>query len=196
MELTQEQFDFFKDLDVEEAMTHGEGKVQFTFPHKGRIVEVHPYSVVAGDIIVRSGHETEDQAPANSSLSLVDIPGTANMSGPALLKWLHEAVHSRPASPAREAWLNTPHVKEWSVGMPGSHIRFSYQNEATTYELWAHKAQEIQETTTVVLLVDGQQVHTFLLPLEYPRKTSAQFVYKLAYAITVAWHDEVEGQAE
>jgi hypothetical protein len=124
----------------------------------------------------------------------VDIAGTENLSGPALLKLLHEAVHSRPASLFREAWLSTPYVKEWSVDVLGSRIRFSYQDGPTGYELWVHESQEIQETVVVELLVDGERVHTLLLPRRRLRRATAQAVYELASAITLAWRDEIEGQ--
>lgn len=40
MELTKAQLDFFADLDLDSAIKAGEGKVHFTFTHKGHVVEV------------------------------------------------------------------------------------------------------------------------------------------------------------
>lgn len=191
MKLTNEQYEFFKDLDVSEAVKHGEGRVLFTFPHRGRVVEVNPCSLWNSDILVRHEIAEDDSIRIDRSLSLFDIPETENLSGPALLKLLYDAVHSRPESLFRTAWINTPHVKQWPVDVLGTRIRFAYQNGSVTYELWAHEAQEIQEVTTVVLLVGGQQVHTFLLPMRYCRQPSVQFVYELANAVAAAWRDEV-----
>ena len=196
MRLTQEQFDFFKDLDVPEAVKHGEGRVQFTFTHKDRAVDVRPYSSGEGDIIVRPGTSEEGRLLVDRNLSLFDMEGTENMSGPALLQLVHEAVHSNRTPRVREVWLNTPYVEQWPVDVLGSRIRFSYQSGPVTYELWAHEAQEIQETSVVELLVDGERVHTFLLPMRYPRQPSTQFVCELAHAVTKAWCVEAGGQSK
>lgn len=196
MNLTQEQFNFFKDLDVSEAVAHGEGKVSFTFSHKGHMVKVQPYDLEDADILVH-GKGVEGGRPLiDQSLSLLGVPGTKNMSGPALLQLVHEAVHSRPAPGVVEAWLNTPYVKQWPVDVLGSRIRFSYQDGSVTYELWAQEAPEIQETTVVELLVDGGRVHTFLLPMRYPRHPSTQFVCELAHTATKVWCVEAGGQAK
>lgn len=40
MELTKAQLDFFADLDLDSTIKAGEGKVHFTFTHKGHAVEV------------------------------------------------------------------------------------------------------------------------------------------------------------
>ena len=196
MKLTQEQFDFFKDLNVSEAVKYSEGQVQFTFPHRGRRVEVQPYSLGGADILVRNESVGSGSTQIDRSLSLFDIPGTKNVSGPVLLMRLHKAVHSRPAPLLREAWLNTPYVKQWPVDVLGSRIRFSYQDGPVTYELWAQEAPEIQETTVVELLVDGERVHTFLLPTRHPKQPSTQFLCELAHTVTEAWCVEAGGQAK
>ena len=115
MKLTREQYDFFKGLDVSEAIKQGEGKVQFTFPHKDHVVDVMAYSSSAGDIVVSRRSANSDHPVANPTLSLFDIPGTANMSGPALLRKLHEVVRDYQVPQLREVWLNAPHGEEWSV---------------------------------------------------------------------------------
>lgn len=194
MKLTQEQFDFFKDLDVSEAVKHGEGRVHFTFTHKDREVDVRPYSTWEGDIIVRPGTSEEDRLLVDRNLSLLNIEGTENMDGRALLNTLHAAVNSPRLGLLQEIWLDTPFVKEWPADVLGSHIRFSYPDGARTYELRIHESQESQETTVAELLVDGDRVHKFLLPLRYHRRPTAQFVQRLANAITGAWCDAVGGQ--
>lgn len=190
MKLTQEQSDFFKDLDLDKAIACGEGRVQFDFTHKDRAVDVRAYSSGKGDIIVCRGTAEEDRLLADRNLSLLDIEGTENMSGPAMLQMLHDAANNPGPGPLKEIWLSTPSVKEWLVDVLGSRIRFSCQEGSAAYELWAHKAQEIQDTTVVELMPDGERVHTFLLPMGY-RKPTAQFVLKLAAVITEAWYDEV-----
>lgn len=196
IKLTNEQYEFFKDLDVSEAVKHSDGRIHFAFPYKGRMVEVQPYRRGDADILVHPEKETEYRISIDQSLSLFDIPETENVSGPALLERLREAVCNHPASVLKEAWLNTTYVKQWSVVMLGPNIMFSYQNGSVTYELWAHETQEIQETTTVVLMVNGQQVHTFLLPMRYHSQPSALFVYELANAVTTAWRDEAGGRSK
>lgn len=191
MNITDEQYEFFKDLDVSEAVKHSDGRIHFAFPYKGRMVEVQPYRRGDADIVVHAKKEAEYQIPIDQSLSLFDIPETENVSGPALLTMLHEAVHKHPKSVIRETWFDTPYVKRWPVDVVGSSIRFSYQEGSAGYELLVHEAQEAQETTTVVLLVDGRQIHTFLLPLKFPSKITALFVFELANAISTAWRDEI-----
>ena len=192
MNLTQEQFDFFKDLDLDKAIACGEGQVQFDFIHKDRVVVVQPHRTEDADIVVHPPIEDDDGTRVDPTLSLLGIPGTSNVSGPVLLSLLHEAVCNRPISLLKAARLNTPLVTEWPVDVLGSHIRFSYQVGSTTYELQVHEAQEIQGTVVVELMVDGKRVHTFLLPMGY-RKPTAQSVLTLANAITGAWCDEVRG---
>lgn len=191
MNLTNEQYNFFKDLDVSEAVKHSVGKIHFTFPYNGRVVEVQTYRRWNADILVHSEQETGGEILVDRSLSLFDIPESENISGQELLKQLYEVVHNRPAFLFREAWMNTPYVKEWSVDVLGSRIRFSFQDGPVGYELCAHESPEFKATTTVELLVDGERVHTFLLPMGYHRRPTAQFVYWLSNAITVAWRDEV-----
>jgi hypothetical protein len=190
MELTQEQFDFFKDLDFAAAVKHGEGRVQFTFTHKDRGVTVRPRSSGKGDIVVRLGTSEEDRLLVDLNLSLWAIEGTENMDGRALLNVLYDAVNNPGPGLLKAIWLDTPYVKAWSVDVLGSHIRFLCQKEPVTYELHAYEAPGIQETTAVELLVDGERVHTFLLPMGYGKPT-AQFLLKLANAITGAWYAEV-----
>ena len=96
MKLTQTQLSFFRDLDVSEAVKHGEGRVQFTFTHKGREVDVRPYSSGGGDIIVRLDTSREGRLLVDLDLSLFDIPETKNLSGPAMLKLLRDEVEEQP----------------------------------------------------------------------------------------------------
>lgn len=196
MKLTQEQYDFFKGLDVSEAIKHGEGKVQFTFPHKDHIVEVMVYASVEGDIVVHNPPAGNDRPVDNPTLSMFNIPGTVNLSGPALLRKLYEAVQVPPAPRLREAWLNTPHVEEWSVDILEARIKFSHQEGPVHYELRASKSQEIADITTVDLLVDWERVHTFLLPLGYPARPTAQFMFELASTITTVWRGAAEKQSK
>lgn len=140
MKLTQEQLDFFKDLDIPEVVKHGEGKVQFTLHYNGRAVEVQPCILGEAAILVLTESAEATSIQIDQSLSLFNIEGTENLSGPALLKLLHEALHNPPAVVLEEAWLNTPYVGQWMVDVPGTHIRFSYQKGSVTYELWAHEA--------------------------------------------------------
>lgn len=196
MKLTNEQYEFFKDLNLSQAIEHGEGLVRFTFPHNDRIVEVQPHSLGEADILVHEAGAGDDSTRIDRALSLFDIPDTSNMSGPTLLKQLHNVVHNRNAYLLKEAWIGTPYVEQWPVDVFGSRVKFSFHDEVVCYELWASKSREIMDTATVELLVDWKLTHTFLIPMRYIMKPTAQFVFELAQAITEAWRDEVKEESK
>lgn len=196
MELTQVQRDFFADLDLASATKAGEEKVQFDFLHKGRIVEVAVYSGCEADIRVKHRPEGGRVTCIDPALSLPNIPGTVNMSGPAVLRRVH-AEANKPGDPQlKRAWLDTPYVELWPVDVMGARVKFSWQDAPVCYELWASKAQDIPDITTVDLLVDWERAHTFLLPLRCPKKPTAEFVFELAEAITEAWRDAVAEESK
>lgn len=196
MELTQAQRNFFADLDLDSATKAGEEKVHFDFSHKGSIVEVAVYGACEADITVTHKPVEGRSAYVDSALSLLNIPGTENMSGPAVLRMVHAEANKSEYSQLKRAWLDTPYVQQWSVDVFGSRIKFSWQSVPVCYELWASKTPGIPDTTTVGLLVDWEQVHTFQLPMRYSVKLSAQFMFELANAITTAWRDEVAEESK
>lgn len=196
MELTQAQRDFFADLDLGSAIKAGEGKVHFDFDHKGHVVEVSVYGACEADITVKPKPGEGRVSYTDSGLALLNIPGTENVSGSAVLRMVYEAANTPKYSQLKKAWLATPYVERWPVDVMKSRVKFSFQDGPVCYELWASKSQEIMDTTTVELLVDWELVHTFLLPMRCIRNPTAQFVFELAHAITVAWRDEVAEESK
>lgn len=184
MELTKAQRNFFADLDLDSAIKAGEGKVHFEFPHKGHVVAVGVYGSCEADITVK--HKPRE-GQVDLDLTLLNIPGTENMSGPAVLRMVHAEANKSEYALLKEAWQDTPDVDLWPVDVMGSRVKFSWHDDLICYELWASKSQETPDTTTVELLADWEQVHTFLLPMRCPQKPTAQSVYVLANTINKAW---------
>lgn len=191
MELTKAQRDFFADLDLDSATKAGEGKVHFNFAHKDYIVEVAVYGACEADITVNHKPGEGLTSGPCMDLTLLNIPGTENVSGPAVLRMVYEAANKPEYSILKKAWLDTPYVELWPVDVMGSRVKFSYQDGPVCYELWASKSQEITGTATVELLVDCELTHTFRIPMRYIMKPTPQSVLELANAITLAWRDAV-----
>lgn len=196
MELTKAQRDFFVDLDLDSAIKAGEGKVNFDFTHKGRVVEVAVYGACEADITVQHKPGEGRGTYPDPSLTLLNIPGTENVPGPAVLRMVYEAANKPEYSQLKKAWLATPYVERWPVDVMGSRVKFSFQDGSVCYELWASKSLAIPDTATVELLVDWELAHTFMLPIRYIRKPTAHFVHELAHAITVAWSAEVAEESK
>lgn len=196
MRLTNEQYEFFKDLDVEEAIQHGEGLVQFSFRHKGRAVTIMPYSVGEADIIVRPPRAAPDSNSIDRTLSLQDIPGTQNMSGPALIQLIHTAVLNHSTDVIKNAWAATPYVRRWRVETFPKHTKFMCYNGPTSYVLCALEDPDTPDSTIVQLFVNWVQVHTFHISEPYVKQPTVQGVFDLADTITAVWRDAVGEQVK
>lgn len=191
MELTKAQREFFQDLDVEAAIKAGEGKLHFEFPHKGHDVFVETYSMSAADLTVRRRIPEGGYLIVDRELSLLNIPDSQNVSGPALLRQLYEAANPPVDMALKDAWRNTPYVRSWEVSQHVSCTSFKTVQDGVLYTLYAAKGPDDAEQTSVELRVAGNLVHTLTLPVVYRSRPTARDLLALADIITQAWREAV-----
>lgn len=191
MKLTKAQRDFFKDIDLPAALAAGEGKVHFAFPHKGCIVEVSVFYECSADITVQRKPGDGWASYTDTDLTLLNIPDTSNVSGPAVLRMVHAAANKPEYSPLKQAWLATPYVEQWYVSVNGSCTEFSNRDEEGQYTIEVSEDPDDSIVTVAELFLSGELIHAFTIQRPYPNRQTVRSLLKLAEAITEAWRDAV-----
>lgn len=191
MELTKEQRNFFADLDLDKALAAGEEKVHFQFPHKDHVVYVEAYSMSCADIIVRRKTKAGVVSDPDGYLSMFDISGTTNVSGPEVLRMVHEEAGKSGYSPLKKAWLATPYVERWDVSVRWSCTAFSTDIGEAQYLIEVTESPDDDRVTVAELSLSGDSIYTFTIPQPYHSDQTVQSLLNLAEAITLAWRDAV-----
>ena len=191
MELTKEQRDFFADLDLDKAVSAGGGKVHFDFPHKDHTITVEAYSTCDADIIVRRKAEDDVVLPPDKRLSLFNIPDTTNVSGPEVLRMVHEEAGKSEYSALKQAWLDTPYVEKWNVTVRWACAAFSTDIEEDQYTIEVTESPDDDSVTVAELFLSGAQIYTFTIPQPYPSDHTAKSLMNLAESINIAWRNAV-----
>ena len=95
----------------------------------------------------------------------------------------------------KAAWLATPYVSRWEVDTRASCLKFVIWNAGVRYTLFVGKSNDDPEgTTSVELVVDGEEIHTFSIPQPYNNRITARGIMELAAAITREWREAVCGE--
>jgi hypothetical protein len=191
MELTKEQRNFFADLDLDKAISAGEGKVHFDFNHKGRVVEVAVFCSCDADIIVKHKDKAGHASYPDMNLCLLNIPDTTNVAGPEVLRRVHAEAGKSEYSPLKQAWLSTPYVELWDVSVRWSCTSFSTDREGVQYTIEVTESLDDDSVTVAELSLPDDQIHTFTIPKPYDSDPTAKSLMDLAKSIDVAWRDAV-----
>lgn len=191
MELTKTQQNFFADLDLDNALEAGGGKVHFDFTHKDHTISVEAYCSCDADIIVRRKARAGVVHEPDTRLSMFNIPDTTNVSAQQVLRMVYEEAVKPVDSQIKQVWFDTPYVDRWHVSVRGASTEFTTSTEEAQYLIKVTKSPDDESATVAELFVSGAPIHTFIIQQPYRNGQTARSLLNLTEAIAEAWRGAV-----